>query len=234
MRRILALALAMGALTVTTGAAAVPLTVDGAQRFQVMDGFGVSANSASWDGGELRPAIDQLLSAGMSIFRVAIENTDWESTNDNADPAVFDWTYYNRVYSSPKFEELWSTISYLNSKGVRERLMLSFMGRLPGWMGGADLSAAMLDEWVETTASVAYYGRVKRGLSFGLFSPSNEIDWDGIEGPRISAENYATALRKLSQKLDALGLSDLKLVAHETAQFGQGTGPYREALMREP
>src|SRR5207249_3038677 len=37
------------------------LTIDGAQVFQTIDGFGVNANSLSWNNGELKPAIDMLV-----------------------------------------------------------------------------------------------------------------------------------------------------------------------------
>jgi len=105
------------------------LTIDGSRLFQVIDGFGVNANAHSWNNGELRPAIDLLVDQlGASIWRVAFDNVDWEATNDNADPNVFNWTYYNGVYTSPDLEELWSTIAYLNQKGVSNGLILSFGG----------------------------------------------------------------------------------------------------------
>ncbi|HVR19169.1 MAG TPA: hypothetical protein VMS65_05730, partial [Polyangiaceae bacterium] len=214
--------------------AGVPLTIVPSETHQIIDGFGVSINSASWDNGELVPALDLLLDGGSTIFRVVAEMTDWESTNDNADAQSINWCSFTPIYTNPRFDELWRTIEYLNQRGVEDRLVLSFMGRVPSWMGGADVSASMIDEWVETVASVAYYGRVTRGLRFGMFSPSNEIDWDGIEGPRMSAQTFATALRRLAQKLDTLGLSDLRLIGPETADINSGLGAYRQAMMAEP
>jgi len=80
----------------------VSVTIDGSQRFQRMDGFGVNANVNSWNDGELRPALDTLVDTlGASLFRVYIDNADWEASNDNGDPASFEWTYYNAVYTSP-------------------------------------------------------------------------------------------------------------------------------------
>ena len=73
------------------------LVVDSSKQYQVIDGFGVNVNSLSWNGGELRPALDLLVDQlGATIFRVVIDNTDWEATNDNSDPNVFDWDYYTR------------------------------------------------------------------------------------------------------------------------------------------
>jgi hypothetical protein len=37
------------------------LSINGSQLFQRMDGFGVNVNTASWNNGELRPALDMLV-----------------------------------------------------------------------------------------------------------------------------------------------------------------------------
>ncbi len=216
------------------GGGGVALTIDGNQRFQTMDGFGVSANSASWDNGELKPAIDTLIdNNGSTIWRVVIEMADWEATNDDTDPNNFNWTYYNTIYSSARFEELWATMAYLNSRGVTSMLMLDFMGDGPAWMGGADLPTNMEDEWVETVSSVAYYARNNRHLQFGMFAPNNESDWDGIEGIRMNSAQHTRVMKKLAAKLDAIGLSDLRLVGPDTASVTAGVTDYMPALMGE-
>ncbi|MEO8064707.1 MAG: Ig-like domain-containing protein, partial [Pseudomonadota bacterium] len=218
-----------------TNAAGTALTIDANQRFQTIDGFGISANSASWDNGELRPAIDRLIDdGGCTIWRVVIEMADWEATNDDADPNNFNWAYYDTIYSSPRFEELWATMAYLNQKGVTGLLMLDFMGRGPIWLGGADLSVSMEDEWVETVASVAYYARNNRHLQFGMFAPNNESDWDGIEGIRMDRGQHARVMRKLALKLDAIGLADLRLVGPDTAAIGAGVNDYLPDLLAQP
>jgi hypothetical protein len=218
-----------------SGGSGTPLTINGNTRSQTMDGFGVSANSASWNGGELRPAIDALIDdGGSTIWRVVIDQADWEATNDDASPNTFNWTYYNTIYSSPKFEELWATLSYLNQKGVTSMLMLNFMGIGPAWMGGPDLPTAMEEEWVETVASVAYYARNNRHIQLGIFAPNNEPDWDGLEGIRMDRVQYARVMRKLSQKLDAIGLGDLRLLGPDTANIYDGVDNYMLSLMAEP
>jgi hypothetical protein len=218
-----------------SGGGGTALTIDGNQRFQTIDGFGVSANSASWNNGELRPAIDRLVDEGGStIWRVIIDMADWEAQNDDANPANFNWTYYNTIYSSPKFEELWATLAYLNQKGITSTLMLNFMGIGPTWMGGPDLPTAMEDEWVETVASAAYYARNNRNIQFGLFAPNNESDWDGIEGIRMDRWQHARVMRKLAQRLDAIGLGDLRLVGPDTAAVSSGVNDYLPSLMDEP
>jgi O-glycosyl hydrolase len=205
-------------VTVNNATGAVDLSVDGNQRFQTIAGFMVNANSAQWNNGQLTPALDMLIDQGVGVYRVIIDKQDWESTNDNADPNVFNWTFYNTVYTSPKFEKLWSTIAYLNQKGITSGILLNFMGPGPAWMGAPFITAGLEDEWVETIASLVYYAKVTRNLQFTLLGPANEVDWDGIEGPRVGAQQYALLLHKLALKLDALGLSDIRFVGPDTAQ----------------
>ena len=88
------------AVTVTNAPGTVDLAVDGNQKFQTISGFMVNANSASWNNGQLTPALDLLIDQGVSIFRVIVDKEDWEATNDNADPNVFNWIYYNTIYTS--------------------------------------------------------------------------------------------------------------------------------------
>jgi O-glycosyl hydrolase len=214
--------------------AAVAISVNGAQRFQTIDGFGVNANSASWNNGELRPALDMLVDqAGATIWRVIIDDLDWETTNDNSDPNTFNWTYYNSVYTSAKFEKLWSTIAYLNQKGITSQLMLNFMGPAATWMGGSQITASAEDELVEMISSAVYYGRITRGLQIGLLAPMNETDWDGIEGPQVGSTQYVRILHKLAQKLDAIGLGGIRLVGPDTADVNTGVNTYIAEMMRD-
>lgn len=222
-------------LNTAPGGGGAPLVINGAERFQTMDGFGVSANSASWNDGELIPAIDLLIDEnGSSLWRVILENADWEAVNDNADPNVFNWTAYNALYSTPRFEELWSTMGYLNRRGITANLILNFMGPGPAWMGGSSLAANAEDEWVEMVASVAYYARNTRGLKFGVFSPSNEPDWDGIEGIRMDQWQWARVMNKLVAKLDATGLGNLRILGPDTASIATGVNAYLPAMMQYP
>jgi O-glycosyl hydrolase len=221
-------------LTVPTLARPASLAVNGAQHFQIIDGFGVNANVNSWNNGELRPALDMLLQQlGATIWRVVIDNADWEAANDDADPNTFNWTYYNGVYTSAKFEELWSTVAYLNQQGITTGVMLNFMGRVPAWMGGSRINPSAEDEWVEMIASLVYYARVTRALQFGLLAPMNEPDWDGIEGPQVDQFQYVRILRKLAQRLDALGLGALRLVGPDTASVYTGVNAYLPGMMTD-
>ncbi len=212
--------------------AQVAVTVDGGQQYQVIDGYGVSANSLSWNGGELRPALDLLVDQlGATLWRVVIDNMDWEATNDNADPNAFNWAYYNTVYSSAKFQELWGTLGYLNQKGIRSGLMLNFMGPAPAWMGGSTVGAAFENEFVEMIASLVWYARNTAGIDFTLLSPLNEPNWDGIEGPFV---NQVSVMRKLAQKLDAIGLSSIRFIAPERAGGVGGFQSVFDEFVQDP
>jgi O-glycosyl hydrolase len=226
------------------------IQIDGGKRYQTMDGFGVNINAAWWLDGEYRnadivkPAIDMLIdSLGATIFRVVIEEIDWEPVNDDNDPGNFNMSYYNRVFSGPRFRGVWNTLHYLNQRGVTDRLMISLMGGPPAaeplakadpvrsWMGNTNYSIdpAKEDEFVETIAALLLYARNTEKISFSLVSPMNETDIvsstkgpehpDGIvEGPNIpDAVQYVRIIKKLAGKLDRIGLSDIRLVTPDAA-----------------
>src|SRR5208337_2012416 len=92
--------LAIAAFLCLTGGSvfAQIVTVDGSQVFQTIEGFGVNVNHRSWTNNELQPVLDAFIDqAGMTLFRVIWDNTDWEATNDNTNPNVMNWDYYNQV-----------------------------------------------------------------------------------------------------------------------------------------
>ncbi len=208
------------------------LTINGAQTFQTIDGFGVNLNSLSWKNNELVPALDMLVDQlGATTWRVVFDMTDWEGTNDNADTNNANWTYYNGVYSNAKFQNLWGTLGYLNQKGITTGIVLSFMGRVPPWMGGASIPTNMEDEFVETVATLLYYAKNTANVRFDMVDPLNEPDWDGIEGPQVDQWQYTRLLQKLSAKLDAMGLSALRFVGPNTAAIQTGVEIYTPEMM---
>jgi Lamin Tail Domain len=208
-------------------AATADITVDGARSFQTISGLGADINPHSWDDGNLKPALDLLIDEeGMQTFRVGMDMLDWESSNDDSDPATFNWDYYDPIYSGQtsfdtefagsNFADTWAVIDYLHHKGIPDSgIVLSFMGPGPDWMGGGSLAPGMGDEFVEEVLSAAYYG-YRHGHTFGLFSPDNEMDIDANEGVAMSETRYADLLDRLAGRMDALGMDGVRLLGPET------------------
>jgi hypothetical protein len=173
------LGLTVGALLLGLGGplGAATVTINGGQTYQTIEGFGVNANHRNWTNNELQPVLDALIDqAGMTLFRVLYDRTDWETGNDNADPAVMNWAYYNALYSSADFEAMWGMVGYLNQRGISEGITLNFQGRGPPWMSGAALNSGYEAEWAEMVASLLIYARNTRQLKFTLAAPANEPD----------------------------------------------------------
>jgi O-glycosyl hydrolase len=195
------------------------ITVDGTQTNQVVDGFGVNVNFRSWNGAELQPVLDAFIDqAGMTLFRVAHDLSDWEATNDNTNANSINWDYFNGVFASGEFPKLWDIFAYLNSRGITNGAYFCFMGWGPSWMMDTDghtLMAGMEEEWAETITAAVLYARNTRGLQFSLLAPDNEPEQDA-EGIRMSVPIYTNALHRLALKLDANGLGDLRLVGPDT------------------
>lgn len=237
-------------LEVYPQSAEVDIQIDGAEKYQTIDGFGVNINTAWWYNGEysdakvIQPAIDLLVdSLGATIFRAVIEDIDWEAVNDDNDPNHFNWTYFNSVFTNKRFQGVWNTLRYLNKKGIRDGLIISFMGAPPAspplekpdpkrsWMGGTDhvIYKEMEDELVESISALLYYMRHTARVQFALVSPMNETDIlaatksrkppDGIvEGPNMpDAVQYARVTAKLAEKLNSLGMGDVRFVAPDAA-----------------
>ena len=208
--------------------------IDGAKIFQKIDGIGVNANTRSWNGEELKPALNLLIdSMHATVWRVIVETVEkWEDTNDNKDPFSFNWKYYNKLYSTPKFEKAWNMIAYLNERGITKNLMINFMGPVPAWMGKKTIKPGLEDEYVEMIVSFFYYARNTRHLQFGLVSPTNESDWHN-EGPELDEKQYALVFRKLIDRMAALGMDDVEYVGPDPADMKNGIRRYIPEMMKD-
>jgi O-glycosyl hydrolase len=222
------LGLAVAALLSASVSAAV-ITIDGSLTYQVIEGFGANINHRSWNTNELPRVLDALIDqAGMTLFRVIFDKTDWEAANDNGDPNIIDWGYYGstNVYASPDFEKLWGIMAYLNRKGITDGLMPNFQGTGPDWMmgNGTLLPDEQIEaEWAEMVASAFIYARNTQHLQFTLIAPNNEQDNSSRDqGVNMTLNQYIGALDKLAQILDANGLSDLRFVGPDLAYTSTG------------
>ncbi len=196
---------------------AVTVRVNGAAALQQIDGFGVNINGMAWGEGTVIPALDALSDdLGATLFRVVVDETDWEQQNDNDDPQQFNWDYYQQIYREPKFTSLWETLRYLEQK-PGSQVILNVMGRVPEWMGRTVITPEAEDEWVEMVTSLVVYGRNEQGLALRLFSPLNEVDLGNPEGPKLDPQQYARLARKVVDRLDSQGIGDIRLIAPDTA-----------------
>jgi O-glycosyl hydrolase len=237
------------ALTLDGGvAASAPnLVVDGAQRYQAITAVGVNVNVESWNDGELRPALDLLVNppGAMNlrpVLRVVRDPMAWVASEGDIAPLhALDAATLARIYETPAMRDLWSTIAYLNAKGVRgERIVLNFMGWTPTWLGGSGkygtlshVTAGKEGEFATMVASLVYYGRRVRGLDFTSLAPLNEEDYDCLEGPCVTATQYRTVLHAIADELTAMGLNDVVLVGPDTADAGAAATAYISAMMAD-
>lgn len=230
--------LAVAWLLLGTGVGrAATVTVDGGQTYQVIDGFGVNANHRNWINNELQPVLDAFIDqAGLTLFRVVYDKTDWEVTNVyNPNPTNINWSYYNTVYSNADFEAMWGLTGYLNQRGITNGVMFNLQGSGPSWMADTALFPGYEDQWAEMVASLLIHARKTRHLQFGLVAPDNEPDNfadSKLQGIYMTDMNqYVTALHDLAIRLDSNGLSDLRFVGPDLAYTSTD---WLSAMMDDP
>lgn len=166
----------------------------------------------------------------MTIYRVVF-NYGWETANDNSDPNVINWTYYNAIYAGPEFQKLWGFLRDLEQRGLTDGIVLNFQGEGPAWMGGTAINAGMEEEWAEMIVSLLVYARNTEHLNFKLLAPNNEPNNSDEGMHTANATQYTLALHKLAQMMDANGLGDIQFVAPDLAYGGTG---YLSNLMEDP
>jgi O-glycosyl hydrolase len=225
-------ALSLACLPGTTGtsAASTTLRVDGAQRLQRIDGFGVNANPKNWTFSDLAPAIDILTHRlHATLWRVDIfGKSNWIDA-----PSQLNAGYYGVVYESPDFQALWQTLSYLHASGAQ--VVLSASGVVPTWMGagGRVIDPDQEDNYVEMLTSVVDYGRRVRGIPITMLAPLNETDNGPPEGPTVWQDQFVRIMRKLVTRLSALGYGDVELVVPQTANVANADS-FMPLLLGDP
>lgn len=215
-------------LSLTTGL----MTVDPGTAQQAVTGLGVDANVHSWKGGQLKPAIDRYTALGPMTWRVIIEKADWEPAQVGR-ANVIDPAYQRSIYETPKMQDLWNTIAYIEAS-PGQTVSLSVMGGVPDWMGGSQILPDKEDYWVRMIASLLDYGRNQKHLRLNLISPVNEGDYNGIEGPRVPPNQMTGLLDKLGHRLDALGMPDVRFVVPDTSSPVAARDQYLPALLSDP
>lgn len=225
----------LGPASVLAGTApANRISIDPAKQFQVIQGFGLNYTGPYFRNDQ-KPMFDMLVKdLGATMFRVVayFVYSDWEITNDNDDPHLANWEYYNSRYSNPVFEATWNGLRHLNSMGIRP--VLALMGPVPDWMVEEGtpppkhrvcqpssrlgrLKPAMYDEFAETVVTLAAYARQKAHIDFEYFSPFNETDCYPPEGPRIDPDEVANVLAAVASRMKKEGLADVRLAVADQA-----------------
>jgi O-glycosyl hydrolase len=205
------------------------IVVNAGEQFQTITGFGLNF-TAPYFRDDQESMFDVFINdLGVTMFRVVpyLVYSDWEVTNDNDDPEVMNWEYYNNRYSSPIFEATWTAIRFLNSRHIRP--VIALMGPVPEWMLAnrsesprhkvctptsqiPSLSPAMYGEFAEEVVSMLMYARSKEKLDFDYFSPFNETDCYPNEGPRIDPADAPAVLAAVARRLQKEGLGDIKWI----------------------
>ena len=223
------------------------ITINPAERHQTIQGFGVNYTGPYFRDDQ-KPMFDLLIKdLGATMFRVVpyLVYSNWEETNDNDDPNVMNWEYYNERYSSPIFEATWNGLRFLNSRGIRP--VIALMGPVPDWMLDDQWSPpkhkvcqtdskqhaikpAMYDEFAEMVVSMVIYARRKAGIDFEYFSPFNETDCYPPEGPRIDPEDAPKVLAAVARRLKKEGMGDVKLTPADQAVI---TNDYITQILRD-
>jgi O-glycosyl hydrolase len=198
------------------------LTVDGSRHYQKIHGFGVNINPQSWNVNSeaVKGVIDSLITGmGCTSFRLMYDDCDWEAANDNSDPNLYNWTYYDSVYSAPRFTCVWNTIEYLNSKGITD-ITLSPDGAAPVWMGGTKLLAGSEEEYAEMMASMVYFGQRHRkpALHFSMLSPINETSCGGGEAPYMTENQLGSIFSYIAAHLIRDGIDEVTLIGPDDCQ----------------
>lgn len=222
--------------TATSSVVTLNVTVDGSSVSQTMDGMGTNINSWAWKNGELKPALDLLVDTnGANLFRVIHDRMTWATKAQIAGLHALDATTLAAVYEVSDMQDLWNTIAYLNAKGVKgKQIMLNFMGWTSTWMGGSGqynvvsyINSSNNTDIATMIASLVYYGRVVKQLDFSLLSPFNEADWNGLEGPILSATQYGAIAGNIISELNLMGQTDVMLIGPDTAS---SPGSYIDVL----
>ena len=226
------------------------ISITPSQEYQQIQGFGINYTGPYFRNDQ-KAMFDQLIDdLGVTMFRVVpyLVDSNWEETNDNDDPNVMNWEYYNDRYSTPIFEATWKGLRYLNSKGIRP--VIALMGPVPGWMTDdkappprhrvcqenvpADrqghLSPTMYDEFAEEVVSMVEYARNQAHVDFDYFSPFNETDCYPPEGPRIDPDEAPKALDAVARRLKKEGLGDIRLTVADNAVI---TNDYTDPILKD-
>ncbi len=199
------------------------LTINAAQRFQTIDGFGVNITPAQWRNENLKPTIDSLVDdLGSTLIRFdCYGRADWLDPKMQQPDGSFPEQYLEKVYTSPVFKDAWATFRYFNAKGIEPIFNIS--GAIDaGWAtdhNGKQQRLKNFDAYAEMAVTLLKWAREKEGLKFSLFMPFNETDLGFPEGPRFLDEDCYPAFVAMMEKLKKNGFENLPVVVMDDSSL---------------
>ena len=196
-------------------------------------------NPDMWLNGHLEPALDLWTQTnGASLYRLTIECTDWVCpgctlAQANAQIALLhnlDSATLVSTYETPKMQDLWNTIAYMNSKGISgSQISVEYPG-LDRHLDGRQrrVRFPQLHHLGIGTAIRYHVGLAgilrSQGQGVELYhnrpSERRRIQY-GIEGPVVGTGQFATIFADLVSELAYMGLTDMTLTGPSTN--GSGT-----------
>lgn len=195
------------------------LTINYSKPLFTVDGFGVNINPGQWNDGKLKPALDLLVDdLGSTLFRFDCTGlANWLDPTQRLINGCWPDEYLDSVYTSEVFSNAWATFRYLNEKGIEPFFNVS--GKTHPAMGKPDEPnrLADFDAYAEMIATMLEWAREKEGLKFSLLAPFNETDLGYPEGPNVDAAGMRIVTKRIVEKLDEHGLTDINIIALDDA-----------------
>src|SRR6476660_839398 len=82
--------------------------------------------------------------------------------------------------------------------------------------------------------SFFYYALKKKDLKFGLIAPTNESDHHKFsEGPHLTGDQHTRIIRKIIERMDMLGIKNIKVVAPDNADKQKSFNEFLPAMMKD-
>lgn len=216
-----------------------PIEVDGAKRYQIIEGFGGSGAYYEWLLRNLREpyrtiVADLLFSdLGISIYRLRAW-TKIESVNDDSDPNNFNWKAFNFTTDQ---DQVWNAIE-AKKRGVTK--FIASVWSPPAWMksnmqetNGGYLLPEMYEEYAEwISAYIQGYARY-HGIDIGWIGIQNEPDYTATwETCVYTPEQLKDLIKVVGRRFEKEGIT-AKIVVPETSGV-QNAIRYIEAILSDP
>lgn len=217
------------------------IVADVTETYQTIEGFG--GTDATGDQADVPDFVEPF---GFSMIRLGLELLpSWEPVNDNSDPNVIDFSNFD--YDAIPVERLkrykeqnvriivtaWSQPAWMK----RNKSTRAYVAGAPTWEDAEDnvLEPHYYEEYAEHI--VAYIKAVKMltGIDIYAVGPQNEPGFnEPYPSAVMDAPHWMQFLKILGPRLEAEGLSDVKIFMPED-MFNQGrTMTYMDALKADP